>query len=258
MESKEIINIENTDIFHVHTWRCGHAEEVPDEAYIKRAIELGATGIWFADHAPFPGDPFQNRMKMDQLPEYLKTLAELRDKYEHQIKVRIGLEIEYFPSWMDFYQMIPHDIELDFLLLGQHIYETESGQYNYSLSPEEKKASEFYGCGQAIVDGLNMFHFPVLAHPDRIFRRQKNIWTPIMKWMSQKIIDAAMQNGVILEKNLTSMQEKHLYRTEFWKLVPEDVKTIYGSDAHSLKELEDNWQMQKNLIAEAEGNKSWN
>ena len=26
------------DIFHVHSFRCGHAEDVSDEAYIKKAI----------------------------------------------------------------------------------------------------------------------------------------------------------------------------------------------------------------------------
>ena len=64
----------NTNLFHVHTFRCGHAENVPDTAYIERAIELGASDIWFSDHAPFPGDPFRNRMKFDDLHEYLDTL----------------------------------------------------------------------------------------------------------------------------------------------------------------------------------------
>lgn len=27
--------ISNQDLFHVHTFRCGHAEEVPDRAYIE-------------------------------------------------------------------------------------------------------------------------------------------------------------------------------------------------------------------------------
>lgn len=54
-----MIEIKSTDIFHVHTYRCGHAEEVGDEEYVIKAIELGATGIWFTDHAPFPGDPFR-------------------------------------------------------------------------------------------------------------------------------------------------------------------------------------------------------
>ena len=50
-------------LFHVHTFRCKHAEMVPDEEYIKKSIDLGATDIWFTDHAPFPGNPFGGRMK---------------------------------------------------------------------------------------------------------------------------------------------------------------------------------------------------
>lgn len=46
----------DTDLFHVHTFRCKHAEETGDEEYIKKAIKLGKTGIWFTDHAPFPGN----------------------------------------------------------------------------------------------------------------------------------------------------------------------------------------------------------
>ena len=48
------MDIREKDIFHVHTFRCGHAENVSDEEYIKKAISLGASGIWFTDHAPFP------------------------------------------------------------------------------------------------------------------------------------------------------------------------------------------------------------
>lgn len=67
MSSREKIITTSTNLFHVHTFRCGHAENVPDTAYIERAIELGASDIWFSDHAPFPGDPFRNRMKYDDL-----------------------------------------------------------------------------------------------------------------------------------------------------------------------------------------------
>ena len=27
--------------YHTHTFRCGHAENAPDEAYLQRAIEQG-------------------------------------------------------------------------------------------------------------------------------------------------------------------------------------------------------------------------
>lgn len=86
------------EIFHVHTWRCGHAGEEREEEYIKVAIHLGAKQITFTDHAPFPGDLFRGRMKMEELPEYEDTLWELRAKYQGKIQVRIGLEAEYLPG----------------------------------------------------------------------------------------------------------------------------------------------------------------
>lgn len=77
-------------LFHVHTYRCKHASDETDELYIKRAIELGASKITFTDHAPFPGNPFGNRMGLEELTEYVDTLSELRKRYEGIIDVGIG------------------------------------------------------------------------------------------------------------------------------------------------------------------------
>ena len=43
------MNVRNNDanIFHVHTYRCGHAGQDPDELYVRKAIELGASAITF-------------------------------------------------------------------------------------------------------------------------------------------------------------------------------------------------------------------
>ena len=41
--------------YHTHTFRCGHAENVPDEAYLQRAIEQGFTVLGFSDHTPWQG-----------------------------------------------------------------------------------------------------------------------------------------------------------------------------------------------------------
>ncbi len=66
-----MITVGKNDVFHVHTYRCRHAENIPDRDYVEKAIELGAEGIWFTDHAPFPGVPFQraHRMLCEELPE---------------------------------------------------------------------------------------------------------------------------------------------------------------------------------------------
>lgn len=49
-----MIDLGEKYVFHVHTKRCGHASDEPDELYIKRAVEMGAESITFTDHAPFP------------------------------------------------------------------------------------------------------------------------------------------------------------------------------------------------------------
>ena len=35
------------EAFHIHTWRCGHAEDEREDAYIRVAMYLGAKQITF-------------------------------------------------------------------------------------------------------------------------------------------------------------------------------------------------------------------
>lgn len=61
------------------------------------------------------------------------------------------------------------------------------------------------------IAGTKTGYFDVVAHPDRLFKR---------------------------EKNVPSMHRKKQYWGEFWELVPEDVPIIVGCDAHSLEDIE--------------------
>ena len=42
------ICLNQKEVFHVHTWRCGHAGEEREEAYIREAVRLGAERISIA------------------------------------------------------------------------------------------------------------------------------------------------------------------------------------------------------------------
>jgi len=158
------------DIFHVHTYRCGHAENILDETYITRAIELGANSITFTDHAPFPENPFGSRMAFSELPEYISSLVELKGRYKEIIDVKIGLEIEYLPSFKAYYHELSENENIDLLMIGQHFFEIEPGKYSFSY-PEV--CPEYIGCLSAITEGINTGLFQVVAHPDRAFRKIK-------------------------------------------------------------------------------------
>lgn len=222
--------MDNNYIFHVHTYRCGHATNETDEDYIKRAIVLGADSITFMDHAPFPGDPFTDRMKYSQLKEYISSLKKLKSIYEEIIDVHIGLEIEYLPSYKSYYEELKANDNIELMIIGQHHYEVPNGIYSFMSDIKH----EYIGLFAAMIEGVNTGLFEVVAHPDRAFRKE-SIWTEEMAAYSNKLIEA-VGDKVLLEKNLSSIKKK-VYWKEFWNIVPDNVKLIYGCDAHSTKDM---------------------
>ena len=232
------MNISSYDIFHVHTYRCGHAENVPDESYIKKAISEGASGIWFTDHVPFPGDPFGGRMKYSELNEYLSTLSELKAKYAEIIDVHIGFEAEYFPSFdsSGYYKELKVNPNIELLLLGQHMAETSPGKYTFSWNKKKLDKEEYLILGDAEIRGIKSGYFDVIAHPDRIFRR-KTSWSADMQLIAENIIHTAQDCKVLLEQNESSKHHIHHYWPEFWNIVNDEF-IVSGLDAHSLNEIQ--------------------
>ena len=224
------------ELFHVHTFRCKHASDERDELYIKRAFELGATRITFTDHAPFPGNPFGNRMDIESLQEYINTLKTLKERYKTDIDVKIGLEIEYFPSFKDYYKWLYEKGDFDVLLLGQHMYECSNGTYSFSLDKDILRQKEADGLCNAIIEGIATGYFNVVAHPDRIFRKC-HVWDSHMEQLACDMIKVCIENNITLERNLASIRKKNQYWKEFWNLVPSSANVITGLDAHSILEL---------------------
>lgn len=219
-----MISLGERYLFHVHTFRCGHAEMISDEEYIQKAIDLGATDIWFTDYAPFPGNPFGGRMKCEELLEYISTLKGLKKQYQRQIKIHIGLEIEYFSRYdqSGYYKELSSNPDLEILLLGQHMAEDPEDRKHYTFEwPKERLLEDEYtALGDAMITGMKTGCFKIVAHPDRIFRRQK-IWTLEMEAVAVRVIDAAVQSGLPLEKICSSMRHKHHYWKEFWEIAEE-------------------------------------
>lgn len=224
----------DNEIFHVHTWRCGHSSAELDEAYIIKALELGAEKITFTDHAPFPGNPFSNRMDYEQLPEYLFSLQELKKRYAGIIDVVIGLEIEYLPSFHTYYEELRANPNVELLMVGQHHYEELPGIYSFQNREHEKP--EYRGLMTAQIQAAESKMFDVVAHPDRAFRREK-VWTEDMKMYSEKLISSCIDNNMCLEINLESQKKRHQFWPEFWDCVPENIKVVTGYDAHKTEDV---------------------
>ena len=230
------------ELFHVHTYRCGHASDEMDYEYVEAAIKLGIERIVFTDHAPFPGNPFLSRMKYEQLPEYISTINELKDKYNDQIEILCGLEVEFLPSYLEYYKQLREMDGIDILIVGQHFYEKEPGVFSYS---DTDKTYEYKGQCEAMAQAVRSRIFDVIAHPDRSFRACDKLGegeTKAAKELIDAVLSCEINNRPYLEKNISSIKTAKFYKEDFWELCPEEIKTTVGLDAHSVDELTDYWR----------------
>lgn len=217
--------------FHIHTSRCGHSAMDCDELYVKKAIEMGNDTIVFSDHTPFPNNPFSGRMKMEQLNEYIKSLQNLKQKYCDQIMVYIGLEVEFLPEYISYYEWLRE--KFDFLMLGQH--HTSFAVNDYTFTKKHDASECYIRLLESIPEALKTGLFDIVAHPDRNF--SDNNWSNVEDDFAKEIIDTADFYDVYLEKNVASFENGN-FREKFWKHTSSNSKILYGLDAHSVEELE--------------------
>lgn len=233
--------------YHTHTWRCHHAAQVPDEAYVENAIQSGFRILGFSDHTPWPYENgFQNddeRMLVSQLPEYLLSMQSLREKYAGRIDIRIGLECEYFPKYMDWLRTIRS--QFDFLILGNHFgLSDEHGEPYYGVAEGEGLVEEYTAY---TIAGMGTGLFNCLAHPELPFANHK-VFDEEAQTCARMLCREARAIDMPLEYNLYGTLKQDQGRQkglgypapQFWKVAAEYGNTaIIGVDAHDPQQLLD-------------------
>lgn len=239
--------------YHTHTFLCKHALG-DSEDYVKKAISLGYHTIAITDHGPFPKflqkKLNSRRMSIEQYDEiYLDMLNRSVEKHKDEILVLKGIEIEYLPELNVFYDRFLKD--LDFLILGQH-YIKVGNTHKSIYSPLTKE--DIYLYGQTVVDGIKSKMFKIVAHPE-IYCWNITEWDQTCEDVANMIIDAAVENDVILEINANGVrnsfyQRKEFYqdgminfpypRREFWEIAKaKNALMMINDDAHSPNRLQD-------------------
>jgi histidinol-phosphatase (PHP family) len=133
--------------YHTHHYRCGHAVGQMTE-YVAAAIAAGLNEIGLSDHAPiyhFGEDPHpQPRTAMSQLelPNYVREMAEIRDRYAGQITVRLGVESDYVLGWEAHYRTLWSQYPLDYVIGSVHWLDRWS--IFWKERPGSRTAEEIY------------------------------------------------------------------------------------------------------------------
>ena len=203
---------------------------------MQRAIENGIEYMGFSDHAPyvFPNGYSSNfRVPMPEAADYFAELSALREQYKDKIDIKIGFEMEYFPTY--FSDMLQNVTALgaEYLILGQHFIGDEIPDEFHAIRPfdDPQKMVLYTDC---VTSAINSGVFTYVAHPDMVnFTGDEAVFDEQVR----RICRAAKEMDVPLELNCLGIRDHRIYPNEaFWKIVGEEGAPVtIGFDAHDAK-----------------------
>lgn len=230
---------------HNHTYRCKHATG-SEEEMIQQAIADGYQIFGLSDHMPYLDDNTGNRMDYDEKEAYLKTMSDLKVKYQDKITVLRGFETEYQPELLDEFKSLFINDQIDYLVLGQHFHSVYDIYTYYALKTDSSVIKAYVDrCIEAFESGLFLF----IAHPSLPFMNIHD-FDDVCVTESRRLIQAAIDNHVYLEYNAGGVRKslaKNLSHKEyrypqydFWQIVKQmKAPVIVNADAHAPKEITD-------------------
>lgn len=220
--------------YHTHTTRCGHATGTERE-YIERAIACGIRYMGFSDHAPFifpDGYESSYRVPSAQAAEYVETLTALREAYQDRLDLKIGFEMEYYPSHFEKMLQNVRQLGAEYLILGQHFVGEEhpSGIGSYRLNTSVEDLKEYTDC---VVKAIQSGAFTYVAHPD-VFSFAGD--EAVYKNEARRLCEASKACGIPLELNFLGIREGRRYpNAAFWQVAGEvQCPVTFGFDAHDV------------------------
>ena len=249
---------------HIHTPFCPHGSADSFELYIEKAIANNFQSITFTEHAPLPHsfvDPTPDKdsgMNEKHLPLYIQQLSELKQKYQSQIDIKIGLEVDYIVGFEEQTKAFLNEIGplLDDSILSVHFLKLNNTYTCIDYSKDVYlQFAEQIGSIQAM---YNLYYETVSQsiHADLGPYKPKRIGHPtlIHKFQlahNETIDDTEHIQQLLLEMKRCDLQldfnsagfskeycQESYPHTQFLPFIKQiGLPFIFGSDAHTASDL---------------------
>lgn len=217
--------------YHTHTYRCGHACGA-DRDYVENAIRAGIRTLGFSDHSPMifkTGYYSGFRIPLELTEDYFESLLRLKEEYKNEIRILIGVEVEYYPALFEGYLEYMARFPLDYMILGQHfVWDEETGFPSFQRTEDPERLRQYY---ENVLAAAATGKFLYIAHPDVL----KYDGDPdVYRALTADFLKRVKPLGIPLELNrLGFADERHYPRRAFWELCGETgIPAVIGLDAH--------------------------
>ncbi len=233
--------------FHIHTSFCDGIN-TPEEM-VNKAISLGLNEIGLVCHAYTPFDE-SYCIKRENMPEFIKTISNLKEKYKNKIKIYSGVEFDYYADMdvadFDFVIGAVHYVKKN----GNYISVDESKQ-DFMMAIDKYYGGDVYEFCYDYYNTLGNIYSKVspdfIAHFDLVtkFNEQSDLFDEfddryVKAW--QTCANKLLENNAVFEVNvggITRGYKTNPYpsKSQIDYIFNKGGKFILNSDAHSIETI---------------------
>jgi len=248
------MDLRNISDYHTHNQLCRHAVGNLED-YVKATIKIGLGEIGFCDHFPMyylpENIPIEKyAMTMDEFPEYINEAERLKNKYNEQISVKLGIEVDYIKGQeVEISNALKKfSDKLDFVFGACHVLIGRLGAWCFD-DPYFIKNYNIYG-----IDSIyemyydKLLHlvesdlFDVVAHfdlPKKFNKFPENY--ELIHDREIKVLESIKRKDLVIEINTSGYRKDVKEQYPSWDIIREmynlDIPILLGSDAHLLTEV---------------------
>ena len=228
--------------YHVHESYSSDARDSTVEVYIEAAEKKGIEEIALTTHQIIMGPDYDFGIQLDEISHYVDNIQRLDDTTD--VKLLVGLEMDYFSSAERELETIVDEYSFDFILGSTHFV----GKYDVGARKDalgyfggrrlSEATSEYFDLWRrAVESGL----FDVMAHPDYWRRFLYTIRDDPVSFSEYGLVEAAIDSlisyDVGIELNSSGIRHEHHIQypiREFLEAVHRTglKKITIGSDSH--------------------------
>ena len=254
---------------HIHSHYCPHGTSDSFELYVDKALKLGLKEISFTEHMPLPEMHLEPEFfkscapTIEEIGEYIKELDCIKSKYKNDIKINTGFEVDYVEGLEEETKKTLNAFgkKLEDSILSVHFIKLENAYYCVDAGIKEfKKLADILGSVEKVYDSyyetllkaiksdLGNYKPKRIGHPTlvRIFNKEYPLEYNNIK-LFKEIINEIKERNYEIDFNTAGIRKpycKEIYPSGiFLELVKaNDIKMIYGSDAHNASDVGKDFQ----------------
>ena len=265
---------------HTHTQYCYHGNPAPVEQYIEKAIALGFQRYSITEHPPLPDKWVEDEqlfnelaMSLEELPLYFKEVERCKIKYQDQIEIVSGLELDYLYKHTQFTEQLieKYASEITDIVYSVHYLPGKDGN-NYCIdftAPYFKEhILNYYGSMEKVVDQYFDHVELAIKHASQ-FKVRKRIGHLLLIKKFEKDVPAFNEHQIekrlqmlipllkehnvgvdvnIAGKRVPSFGHAYVPQTFIKQCVAEGIECVYGSDSHKPEQVGLYWDWFESIM----------